>query len=90
MDPNCGISFVTFYSTAAALSLFLNAAIHPLDAQSRIDLELLISTANTIHNMPAQTLTKSENSHIRELSKFIMRLVWLGTCAVTKAEKEAN
>ncbi|OOQ87966.1 hypothetical protein PEBR_15386 [Penicillium brasilianum] len=80
--------FVTFYSTAAALTLFLNIVIHPLDAQSRIDLELLISAANTIRNMPVRVLTKIEVSHIRELSKFVMRLVWLGTCAVTKAEKE--
>ncbi|KAJ5390383.1 uncharacterized protein N7496_001451 [Penicillium cataractarum] len=55
---------------------------------SRIDLELLISAANTIRNMPVRALTKTEVSHIRELSKFVMRLVWLGTCAVTKAEKE--
>ncbi|QKX64026.1 uncharacterized protein TRUGW13939_11199 [Talaromyces rugulosus] len=82
--------FVTFYSTAAALSLLLNIVIHPLDAQSRIDLELLILAANTIRNMPTQALTKTENSHIRELSKFVMRLVWLGTCAVTKAENEAD
>ncbi|KAJ5890967.1 uncharacterized protein N7473_007195 [Penicillium subrubescens] len=80
--------FVTFYSTAAALTLFLNIVIHPLDAQSRIDLELLISAANTIRNMPVQALTKTEVSHIRELSKFVMRLVWLGTCAVTKEERE--
>jgi hypothetical protein len=80
--------FVTFYSIAAALTLFLNIVIHPLDAQSRIDLELLISAANTIRNMPVRALTKSEVSHIRELSKFVMRLVWLGTCAVTKAERE--
>ncbi|KAF3386318.1 hypothetical protein F1880_000258, partial [Penicillium rolfsii] len=80
--------FLTFYSTAAALTLFLNIVIHPLDTQSRIDLELLISAANTIRNMPVQALTKSEHFHIRELSKFIMRLVWLGTCAVTKAERE--
>ncbi|OKL55425.1 hypothetical protein UA08_09313 [Talaromyces atroroseus] len=82
--------FITFYSTAATLSLFLNTVIHPLNTQSRIDLELLISFGNIICNMPAQALTKMEKSHIREISKFVMRLVWLGTSAVTKADKEAN
>jgi hypothetical protein len=32
-------------------------------------------------------LTQGEIARVHETSNFIMRLVWLGTCAVTKAEK---
>jgi hypothetical protein len=48
-----------------------------------------MSAANTIRNMPVGALTKAEISHLQQLGKFVMRLVWLGTCAVTKAEKES-
>lgn len=47
-----------------------------------------MSAANTIRNMPIGALPKSEISHVHELGKFVMRLVWLGTCAMTKAERE--
>lgn len=70
------------------MSLFLNIVIHPLDAQASLDLELLISAANLIRNMSVRTLMQSEIDCVQELSNFVMRLVWLGTCAVTKAQKE--
>lgn len=79
---------MTFYSSTAALSLFLNIVIHPLDSQSRLDLELLISAANIIRNIPVRALTQGEVARVQETGNFVMRLVWLGTCAVTKAEKE--
>ncbi|KAJ5746001.1 hypothetical protein N7520_011183 [Penicillium odoratum] len=80
--------FVTLYSSTAALSLFLNIVIHPLDSQSRLDLELLISAVNMIRNIPVRALTQGEITRVQETGSFVMRLVWLGTCAVTKAEKE--
>ncbi|KAJ5653952.1 hypothetical protein N7490_000955, partial [Penicillium lividum] len=82
------LRFVTFYSSTAALSLFLNIVIHPLDSQSRLDLELLISAANMIRNIPVRALTQGEVARVQDIGSFVMRLVWLGTCAVTKAEKE--
>ncbi|KAI2787505.1 hypothetical protein POX_f07872 [Penicillium oxalicum] len=82
--------FVTLYSQVAALTLFLNIIIHPLDARSRKDLELLISTSNMISDMPTTSLTKDELLHVRELSDFVMRLVWLGSCGVTKASREID
>ncbi|KAJ5553258.1 hypothetical protein N7494_002636 [Penicillium frequentans] len=82
--------FITAYSTTAATSLFLNIVIHPLDKQAQRDLELLISAANMIRNMPMVTLTQRETNLIQETASFVMRLVWLGSCAMTKAEREIN
>ncbi|PYH91068.1 hypothetical protein BO71DRAFT_360203 [Aspergillus ellipticus CBS 707.79] len=80
--------FITFYSSIAAMSLFLNIIIHPLDSESRLDLELLISSANIVQNIPAHALTQNEVTRVQEIGSFMMRLVWLGTCAMTKAEKD--
>ncbi|KAJ5806473.1 uncharacterized protein N7503_004075, partial [Penicillium pulvis] len=82
--------FITAYSTTAATSLFLNIVIHPLDKQAQRDLELLMSAANMIRNMPMVTLTQRETNVIQETASCVMRLVWLGSCAVTKAEREIN
>lgn len=80
--------FISLYSTTAALSLFLNVVIHPEDPDTRIDLEILMSIGNRIRDMPVDSLGQSEVALVREISAFIMRLVWLGTCAVTKVERD--
>ncbi|KAJ6068265.1 uncharacterized protein N7446_005302, partial [Penicillium canescens] len=79
--------FFTSYFATAAMSLFLNIVIHPLDPQAQLDLELLMSAANTVRSIPARNLTQAEITRIHEESKFVMRLVWLGTCAMTKADR---
>jgi hypothetical protein len=79
--------FFTSYFTTAAMSLFLNIVIHPLDPQAQLDLELLMSAANTMRSIPARNLTQAEIARVHEESKFVMRLVWLGTCAMTKADR---
>lgn len=72
------------------MSLFLDIVIHPFKTQSRLDLELLISAANTIRDIPVRALTQGETALVQEISNFVMRLVWLGTCAMAKAEKYKN
>jgi hypothetical protein len=79
---------ITSYSTTAAITLFLDIVIHPLGPQAQPDLELLISTANTMRSMPVCTLTKIDIDRLQEICNFVIRLVWLGTCAVMKAEKK--
>lgn len=61
---------------------------HPLFTQAQLDLELLISAANLIRGIQSHALTKREMDRVQETSNFIMRLVWLGSCAVTKAKRE--
>ncbi|KAJ5604582.1 hypothetical protein N7510_009736 [Penicillium lagena] len=80
--------FITFYSNTACMSLFLNIVIHPLDAQAQLDLELLISAANSMRSIPVHNLTQREIDRVQETSNFVMRLMWLGTCAVMKAARE--
>ncbi|KAJ5703466.1 hypothetical protein N7493_011855 [Penicillium malachiteum] len=85
--------FITSYLTTATTALFLNIVIHPLDKQAHRDLELLVFTANMIRNIPEDSehmkaLTQREVHRMQEITKFVMRLVWLGSCAVNKAEGE--
>ena len=69
------------------MALFLNLLIHPLDAQSQRDLELLVSTTNLVRSMPVHTLTHGEIERVQETGSFVMGLVWLGSCAIMKAER---
>lgn len=80
-------SMITFYSTTAAMALFLDIVIHPYSQQAQLDLELLISTANMVRSLNQTTLTTSEVDRVRETSSFVMRLVWLGTCAIMKGDR---
>lgn len=79
---------IVSYLTTAAMSLFLNIIIHPLDHMAQMDLETMISVANTICNTHGNESTQGERCRLQETSDFVMRLVWLGTCAVTKARRE--
>ena len=76
------------YLATAAMSLFLNIIIHPLDPPAQLDLETLISAANAVRNTPVLNSTLGERFRLQDVSDFVMRLVWLGTCAVTKAARE--
>ncbi|KAK1579345.1 fungal-specific transcription factor domain-containing protein [Colletotrichum navitas] len=76
--------FLIFYTTNASISLFLNMIIHPEEADGQLDLELLISTANTIRIMKPRAAVPGEGTRIQQHSEFIMWLVWLGSCAITK------
>lgn len=69
------------------MSLFLNIVIHPFDPQAQLDLELLMSAANALRSIPAHNLTQFDIARVQEESKFVMRLVWLGTCAIAKADR---
>ncbi|KAK1985695.1 fungal-specific transcription factor domain-containing protein [Colletotrichum cereale] len=77
--------FLIFYTTNAAISLFLNIIIHPEEADGQLDLELLISAANTIRILKRRVAVTGEETRIQQYSEFIMWLVWLGSCAITKA-----
>ncbi|KAK7446568.1 fungal specific transcription factor [Colletotrichum acutatum] len=77
-----------FYATNAAIALFLNMIIHPEDTDGQLDLELLISAANAIRTAIPRTPTREESTRIQRTSDFIMRLMWLGSCAITKSQEE--
>ncbi|GKT66956.1 fungal specific transcription factor [Colletotrichum tofieldiae] len=81
--------FLIFYTTNAAISLFLNIIIHPEEEDGQLDLELLISAANTIRKTKPRVSVPDEGTRIQEHSDFIMWLVWLGSSAITK-EGEGN
>ncbi|KAL0766525.1 hypothetical protein CaCOL14_010970 [Colletotrichum acutatum] len=82
------IGLLMFYATNAAIALFLNMIIHPEDTDGQLDLELLISAANAIRTAIPRTPTREESTRIQRTSDFIMRLMWLGSCAITKSQEE--
>lgn len=79
--------FFTSYFVTAVITLFLDIIIHPLGPQARNDLEILITAANTVRSMSGHGLTENEVTRVEGESKFAMRLVWLGSCAITKADR---
>ncbi|KAK1722637.1 fungal-specific transcription factor [Colletotrichum acutatum] len=85
---NEGFWLLMFYATNAAIALFLNMIIHPEDTDGQLDLELLISAANAIRTAIPRTPTREESTRIQRTSDFIMRLMWLGSCAITKSQEE--
>ncbi|KAJ5232839.1 hypothetical protein N7468_005795, partial [Penicillium chermesinum] len=76
--------FIALYCTPAAFAIFLDILIHPFSAHASRDLELLISTANAVQNMPVDALTTNEKAQIHATGTLLMRFVWLGTCAIMK------
>ncbi|KXH26303.1 fungal specific transcription factor [Colletotrichum simmondsii] len=85
---NEGFWLLMFYATNAAIALFLNMIIHPEDADGQLDLELLISAANAIRIAIPRASTREESTRIQRTSDFIMWLMWLGSCAITKSQEE--
>ncbi|KXH46486.1 fungal specific transcription factor [Colletotrichum nymphaeae SA-01] len=85
---NEGFWLLMFYATNAAIALFLNMIIHPEDADGQLDLELLISAANAIRVAISRASTREESTRIQRTSDFIMWLMWLGSCAITKSQEE--
>ena len=69
------------------MSLFLNIVIHPLDPQAQLDLEALLSVSNAVRKTISSDSTEDEKCRLSEASDFVMRLVWLGTSAVTKGAR---
>ncbi|KXH40478.1 fungal specific transcription factor [Colletotrichum salicis] len=85
---NEGFWLLMFYSTNAAIALFLNMIIHPEDSDGQLDLELLISAVNAIRTAIPRAPIRDESTRIQKTSDFIMWLMWLGSCAITKSQEE--
>ncbi|KAM5372492.1 hypothetical protein ACJZ2D_007530 [Fusarium nematophilum] len=79
---------IAFYPPVAAMSLFMNILIHPVDTQAKNDLEILASAVSIFQNVAVRTLTNDEIEHIQELNNFVTELVRLGNCAIWKARRE--
>ena len=77
---------IFFYAPIAAMVLFLNIIIHPLDARAQPDCELLDTAAKVISDMPLGARTISEPDYLIRLAEFITELSRLGSCAVWKAK----
>ncbi|POR33856.1 Uncharacterized protein TPAR_05949, partial [Tolypocladium paradoxum] len=70
---------ISFYAPIAAMALFVNILIHPLDARAQPDLELLVAAVGIIQSIPLRALSSYETEHIQRLNDFIMELGRLGS-----------
>ena len=70
------------------MSLFLDILIHPTGPSARLDVERLVSAANVIRGLPSQDLTAEEALRVAGTSDWIMRLSWLGSCAIMRVDSK--
>lgn len=79
---------VAFYPPIAALALFLNILIHPLDKEARMDLDILSSSITVFQNSSSAKMTELDIDSVQELGHFISDLVHLGESTIQKAKTE--
>lgn len=80
---------VISFTVNAAISLFLDMVIHPQSTTGQLDLELLVSSANTVKSVGLLSAsTQEEGVRVHAVSDLIMWMVWLGSCAINKAKEE--
>ncbi|RBR23147.1 uncharacterized protein FIESC28_04142 [Fusarium coffeatum] len=78
---------LVYYIPLAALALFLNILIHPLDEVAQADLNILASSV-TLFQHPQ--LTDFDLDSVQELSRFIAELVRLGNGAIGKTKRDSG
>ncbi|KAK2470461.1 hypothetical protein H9L39_18078, partial [Fusarium oxysporum f. sp. albedinis] len=90
IDGLAGEAFwiIVFYPTASMIALFFNVLQNPHDMQAKLDLELLRSAADLIRRMPIRRLTEYEIEHFKMVDDFVVELIRLGICAISKANGE--
>jgi hypothetical protein len=81
---------VAFYPPVAAMSLFMNILIHPLDPRGQVDLGILASAISIFQTTSVQSLTTDDIEYLQEMNNFVAELVRLGNLAIWKAKKEEN
>ncbi|KAK2015775.1 fungal-specific transcription factor domain-containing protein [Colletotrichum eremochloae] len=79
---------VVFYPMSAILEIFCNLLLHPLDPQSKEDLELFKSVPVLVERMRTRSLTQKEAAHVKIVDDFVAELTRLGNCAIVKARQE--
>ncbi|KAI7764232.1 hypothetical protein LZL87_012641 [Fusarium oxysporum] len=79
---------IAFYPPIAAMALFMNILIHPLDQRARNDLDILAGCTTLFQDMTVEELTNDDMDCIHELNRFVSELVRLGNSAIWKAKRE--
>ena len=75
-----------FYPVVAAMSLFTNILLHPLNVQSRLDVEVLQNVTSMIQNMPVDVMTRSDIRHMQALVEFTIELASHARSAILEAK----
>ncbi|EGU85028.1 hypothetical protein FOXB_04448 [Fusarium oxysporum f. sp. conglutinans Fo5176] len=81
-------SHIAFYPPIAAMALFMNILIHPLDQRARSDLDILVGCITLFQDMAMEELTNDDMDCIHELNRLVSELVRLGSSAIWKAKRE--
>lgn len=83
-------SHVVTYAPLAAMSLFVNVLVHPLDPRAHQDLEIITSAVGAFQRMPLHWLSEDETRRLEQVIDFAMELVRLGQCAIWEARKTSG
>ncbi|KAF4956369.1 hypothetical protein FGADI_3946 [Fusarium gaditjirri] len=81
---------IALYPPIAAIALFMNILIHPLDQWARSDLDILARCTTLFQDMTVEELTNDEMDCIHELNSFVSELARLGNSAIWKAKREGR
>ncbi|KAH8660340.1 hypothetical protein BX600DRAFT_56137 [Xylariales sp. PMI_506] len=75
-----------FFLAVAAMSLFMNVLIHPIDEQADADLHRLDSTIDLLRGLHIQSQSPGVDDNKHAIVELLTELVRLGTCAISKAK----
>jgi hypothetical protein len=81
---------IASYPPMAAMSLFANILIHPLQPEAQPDLDILATTVSTVQNISSSAMTDEGIDFLQETSEFVSELVRLGNAAIWKARREGK
>ncbi|SPO04638.1 uncharacterized protein DNG_07323 [Cephalotrichum gorgonifer] len=79
------LAYIIFYPMSAALTIFCNILLDPLDPQAAEDLQLISSVPKIIQTMPRPPRYPKDELYVQMVNAFFVELARIASCAVDKA-----
>ncbi|KAK7210211.1 hypothetical protein V2G26_017389 [Clonostachys chloroleuca] len=76
------------YPSSAVMTIFFNILRHPLDPQTRLDLEMLKAATHSFTQFHSRSLMRRGNKNELVMHGTAAEMIRLAECAVAKAERE--
>ncbi|OAR01530.1 hypothetical protein LLEC1_01507 [Akanthomyces lecanii] len=73
------------YAPVAAMALFVDILVHPLSKSAQVDLDTMRKSVDTFQTILVNGAFNTETRQMQSLIGFIMELVRLASCAISKA-----
>lgn len=71
------------------MALFVDILVHPLGNSAQADLETMKQVVSIFQLMTASALSNAESRQMQTVNDFMLELVRLASCAISKAGKQA-